>query len=284
MLIPTAVNGYATLANPDTSYWAGTAAHYYINPPGTSTDTACVWGTNQNPWGNWSPYVAGANTDDSGNTFIKLGWNPIYLEPATPFRNTMPNWGVKIDCPDGGCNGLPCSIDPSQNSVNEMVGSATDGAGGAAFCVVTVAKGSTANFVVFNSGGSQNDNGGQFYQASASSAAPSSAWSAPASSTNAWSSSNSESTSTWSSSSAWSSSAWASSSWSGNSTSSYHAHSTEAPKPSNTPYTSLPTAESTAANTQVASPTIQPVTATGAACSQRWSMAGVVAGLLFAAL
>jgi hypothetical protein len=155
MLIPTSVTSYASLAVPDTSYWCGTAAHYYINPPGIDTGTACVWGGNSNPFGNWSPYVAGANTDNSGNTFIKLGWNPIYLEPTTPFRNQMPNWGVKIDCPNGGCNGLPCSIDPSQNSVNQMVGSASNGAGGGAFCVVTVAKGSTANFVVFNTGGSQ---------------------------------------------------------------------------------------------------------------------------------
>ena len=194
MLIPTSVTGYSSLAVPDTSYWCETAAHYYINPPGIGTDQACVWGSSSNPYGNWSPYVAGANVDTSGNTFIKLGWNPIYLEPATPFRNTVPSWGVKIDCPNGGCNGLPCSIDPSQNGVNDMVGSSSIGAGGGAFCVVTVAKGSTANFVVFNSGGSQSDtvsssssghpsssngnggqNGGQFFGQTSSS--PSSAWS-----------------------------------------------------------------------------------------------------------
>ena len=112
MLIPTAVESWVQLAVPDTSYWCGTAAHYYINPPGTSVDEACVWGTSSNPFGNWSPYVAGANTDGNGNTFVKLGWNPIYLEPATPFRNTMPNWGVSIECDGSGCNGLPCAIDP----------------------------------------------------------------------------------------------------------------------------------------------------------------------------
>lgn len=177
MLIPTAVTSYATLAVPDTSYWAGTAAHYYINPPGVDTSTACVWGTSANPWGNWSPYVAGANEDASGNTYIKLGWNPIMLEAATPFRNTMPTWGVSIECPNGGCNGLPCAIDPTQNSVNQMVGSATDGAGGGAFCVVTVAKGSSANFVVTGSGGS--GGGGQFYQSSSSSSVAPSSTSGP---------------------------------------------------------------------------------------------------------
>lgn len=155
MLIPTEVDSYATLANPGTDYWCGTAAHYYINPPGTSTADACVWGTNAKPVGNWSPYVAGSNVDASGNTYIKLGWNPIYLEQATPFRTQMPNWGVKIDCPNGGCNGLPCSIDPTTNQVNGMSGAGISyGAGGGSFCVVTVAKGSTANFVVYSGSGS----------------------------------------------------------------------------------------------------------------------------------
>lgn len=124
-------------------------ASFYINPPGVTTDQACVWGSNTSPVGNWSPYVAGANMDASGNTFVKLGWNPIYLEPTTPFRNTMPTWGVQITCSGGNCNGLPCAIDPSHNSVNQMVGSSSDGAGGGAFCVVTVPKGATANFEVF---------------------------------------------------------------------------------------------------------------------------------------
>lgn len=167
MLIPTIVNSWSSLAVPDTSYWAGTAAHYYINPPGTGAE-GCIWGSNANPVGNWAPYVAGANSDSTGETFIKLGWNPIYLEPTTPFRNTMPSWGVKIDCPDGGCNGLPCAIDPSQNGVNEMVGSSSNGAGGGAFCVVTVQKGATANFIVFNPA-----KAGQFYQSSAASSSSS---------------------------------------------------------------------------------------------------------------
>lgn len=179
MLIPTAVEGSATLAAPGTDYWCGTAAHYYINPPGVGVGEACVWGSSTNPYGNWSPYVAGANVDASGQTFIKLGWNPIYLEQATPFRNTMPNWGVKIDCPNGGCNGLPCAIDPTQNNVNSMMGSASNGAGGGAFCVVTVSKGATANFVITggNGGGSSSQSpakGGQFWQSSnaASSSTP----------------------------------------------------------------------------------------------------------------
>jgi hypothetical protein len=191
MLIPTEVTSTATLANPGTDYWCGTAAHYYINPPGIGADEACVWGTNQQDVGNWSPYVAGANTDSNGNTFIKLGWNPIYLEPATPFRNTMPNWGVEIDCPNGGCNGLPCSISPKTNWVNQMQGSATDGAGGGAFCVVTVEKGSQANFVI--TGGSGSGKGpGQFFPGSGGSAwqdVSSSTTSEAASSTTSWSSS-----------------------------------------------------------------------------------------------
>lgn len=84
---------------------------------------------------------------------MKIGWNPIYLEPATPFRNEVPSFGVEIECEGNGCNGLPCKIDPAVNKVNEMIGSTEDGAGGASFCVVTVPKGEKANVVVFESGG-----------------------------------------------------------------------------------------------------------------------------------
>ncbi|PGG97581.1 hypothetical protein AJ79_09144 [Helicocarpus griseus UAMH5409] len=161
MLIPTEVTDSAELAVPGPDYWCETAAHYYINPPGTGCDEACAWGTKDFPRGNWSPYVAGANQDANGNTFIKLGWNPIYLEPATPFRNESPSFGVKIECDKPGCNGLPCSIDPSVNGVNEMESSSggSAGAGGGAFCVVTVPKGNTANIVVFNAGQSSGGGG-----------------------------------------------------------------------------------------------------------------------------
>ncbi|KAF8253865.1 hypothetical protein K440DRAFT_592531 [Wilcoxina mikolae CBS 423.85] len=157
MLIPTDVDQEAVLAVPDPSYWAGTAAHYYINPPGVSHEEACVWGTKDKPIGNWSPYVAGANAAESGETFVKLGWNPIYIEPDVAFRNVVPDWGVKIEC-DGECSGLPCEIDPNKHSVNECSQHNAPGAGGANFCVVGVPKGVTATFVVFpKDGGDSGD-------------------------------------------------------------------------------------------------------------------------------
>lgn len=159
MLIPTNVEGGSeqVLAVPGTEYWAGTAAHYYINPPGVSVDDGCKWGSTAHPYGNWAPYVAGANQDSSGNTYVKIGWNPIYLEPATPFRNTKPSFGIKVTCDDESkCVGLPCSIDPSKNDVNQISGSqVSDGAGGAAFCVVTAQNGAKAKIEVFESGTSK---------------------------------------------------------------------------------------------------------------------------------
>ncbi|KIW19470.1 hypothetical protein PV08_00042 [Exophiala spinifera] len=311
MLIPTSVSDYATLAVPDTSYWCGTAAHYYINPPGIDTETACVWGTHANPYGNWSPYVAGANVDKSGNTFIKLGWNPIYLEPTTPFRNDMPNWGVKVDCPNGGCHGLPCSIDPSQNQVNQMVGSASDGAGGGAFCVVTVDQGATANFVVFSSGGDQSDNnsngnsnsgsssgsgssatgwnkGGQFYQTTTSPVASTSP-----STTSSTTTSESTTSTAW----AWSSSTTTSSTqvqtWTSASSSTWHSRA-----PTHSPYYSIfnsttistgrvdySSVEATATPsgpTASAQPSI--VSATGAASSVQVSVVGLLSALAFYAV
>ncbi|KAK9252376.1 hypothetical protein V1507DRAFT_391207, partial [Lipomyces tetrasporus] len=157
MLIPTEVTSSSTvLAVPDLSYWAATAAHYYINPPGVSTEEGCVWGTTANPYGNWSPYVAGANTDTSGTTFVKLGWNPVYLEPTSPYKDTVPDWGVKISCPDGGCTGLPCGIDPSVHGVNQCDNEAT-GAGGGNFCVIGVQSGKKATIEVFSSGSSSSN-------------------------------------------------------------------------------------------------------------------------------
>ncbi|PWY66443.1 hypothetical protein BO70DRAFT_383101 [Aspergillus heteromorphus CBS 117.55] len=193
MLIPTLVDELVTLAVPGTSYWCETAAHFYINPPGYSTETACVWGTLENPFGNWSPYVAGANTDSTGNTFVKIGWNPIYLELTTPFRDVIPDFGIEIECEGSGCNGLPCSIDPAVNGVNEMTGSSTDGAGGAAFCVVTVPKGGKANIVVFDKGGSS---GGSSSSSSVGSVVSSISTSVPTTSSVAPSSTSSSSIST----------------------------------------------------------------------------------------
>ncbi|KAJ5975607.1 hypothetical protein N7481_009314 [Penicillium waksmanii] len=160
MLIPTLIEELETLAVPDMSYWCETAAQYYINAPGISAEEGCVWGTNANPVGNWSPYTAGANTVTNGDTYVKIGWNPIYLEPTTPFRNIKPTFGIEIECEGGGCNGLPCKIDPSTMSINHMEGSSImTGAGGATGCTVTVPKGSTAHIVVWDVDGSDSDSG-----------------------------------------------------------------------------------------------------------------------------
>ncbi|SCU98366.1 LAFA_0G17414g1_1 [Lachancea sp. 'fantastica'] len=162
MLIPTLVDSGSeeTLAVPGTEYWAKTAAHYYINAPGTSVADGCKWGSLDNPRGNWAPYVAGANMDDSQNTYVKIGWNPIYLEDSCPFKNTKPSFGVKITCDDESqCVGLPCSIDPSQQNVNEVSGQGSAGAGGAQFCVVTARNGAKVNIEVFetSSGNAKRD-------------------------------------------------------------------------------------------------------------------------------
>lgn len=159
MLIPTLVaggGGKQTLAVPGTEYWAGTAAHYYINAPGVSVADACRWGDSAHACGNWAPYVAGANMDGSGNTFVKIGWNPVYLEESCPFKDVKPAFGVRIVCDSGDCEGLPCAIDPAQCGVNGLSGGqATAGAGGGAFCVVTAKNRAKARIEVFDAGSQQ---------------------------------------------------------------------------------------------------------------------------------
>ncbi|PSR77294.1 hypothetical protein BD289DRAFT_445543 [Coniella lustricola] len=150
MLIPTAVEASATLAVPGTSYWDATAAHYYVNPPGYTTEEACAWGTEAQPIGNWAPYVAGTNQDSTGYTYVKLGWNPIY---TNSYSDVNPTFGLEIVC-TGDCVGLPCSIDPSVHGFGGVSSPETaTGAGGADFCVVTVTSGS-ASIVVFSVDGS----------------------------------------------------------------------------------------------------------------------------------
>lgn len=156
MLIPTEIapGSSAILAVPDISYWLSTAAHYYINTPGIPASQACIWGTKENPAGNWSPYVAGANTDASGKTFVKLGWNPVYLETTSSFRNDLPKFGVRLVC-EGQCTGIPCAINPSTNLVNQVISNfAANGAGGAEFCVAVAESGSKIHIEVFEGNGS----------------------------------------------------------------------------------------------------------------------------------
>ncbi|EMR82483.1 putative sun domain protein [Botrytis cinerea BcDW1] len=148
MLIPTSVDGSSQLAVPGTSYWCETAAHYYINAPGVSTADACIWGDGSKPIGNWAPYVAGANTVANGDTYLKIGWNPIWT--SSSLSDTMPTFGIKIECSGSGCNGLPCSIDPSVVGIGGVTSAdQASGAGGANFCVVTVPSGLTADVVCF---------------------------------------------------------------------------------------------------------------------------------------
>lgn len=147
MLIPTNVSasGENDLAVPGPDYYAGTAAHYYVNAPGYSTEEACVWGTKDEAKGNWSPYVAGANMDDSGNTYVKIGWNPKYIDD---FKDVTPKFGIRVTCDDESkCNGLKCEIDPSKG-YNQVTGGSGKSLG-AAWCVVTASDKASAKIEVF---------------------------------------------------------------------------------------------------------------------------------------
>lgn len=147
MLIPTKVDGddENDLAVPGPDYYAGTAAHYYVNAPGYSTEEACVWGTKDEAKGNWSPYVAGANMDDSGNTYVKIGWNPKYIDD---FKDVTPKFGIRVTCDDESkCNGLKCEIDPSKG-YNQVTGGSGKSLG-ASWCVVTASDKADAKIEVF---------------------------------------------------------------------------------------------------------------------------------------
>ncbi|KAI1383170.1 uncharacterized protein F4822DRAFT_435102 [Hypoxylon trugodes] len=185
MIIPTDVFDTAILAVPDMSYWDATAAHFYINAPGIGSEEGCHWGDQSKPIGNWSPYVAGANTVADGSTYVKLGINPVWQ--SSSLFNTKPTFGLRVECPEGGCNGSKCEIDGSGvKSDNKATG-----AGGSDFCVVTVPSGTKANIVVFNLDGSEGDAGASSSSQPVSSSTPTST---PTPSTSSTSSSTPSST------------------------------------------------------------------------------------------
>ncbi|OWB56479.1 hypothetical protein B5S28_g2382 [[Candida] boidinii] len=154
MLIPTVVDASNTekIAVPGTKYWAQTASHFYVNPPGVSAEEGCVWGSKDNstPMGNWSPYVIGANMDDQDNTYVKIGWNPVYFENTSPYKNEKPSFGIKMYCNDESkCNGNPCEINPSTQGLNKVSGSDSV-SDGAAWCVLTATDKNAVTIEVFD--------------------------------------------------------------------------------------------------------------------------------------
>ncbi|CAI5758692.1 unnamed protein product [Candida verbasci] len=148
MLIPTGIQGNSeqVLAVPGTDYWASTAAHYYINKPGIGTKQGCVWGKSSEDIGNWAPYVAGMNMDKNGNTFVKIGYNPKYIDD---FNGKVPNFGIRIVCDDKSkCNGLECEINP-KDGYNKVRGPSKGVSLNAQYCIVTATNYSKAKIEVF---------------------------------------------------------------------------------------------------------------------------------------
>ncbi|KAI5785461.1 hypothetical protein FPQ18DRAFT_368773 [Pyronema domesticum] len=142
------------LAVPGQEYWIDSGAHYYVNFPGTPLNEACVWGNRNKPSGNWAPYILALKLRDDGEIFVTLGWNPVWLEYATPFRNAVPNFGVKVVCKGSGCKNTPCTIDPAVNRVNSVSHPQNQfsGAGGASACVATADRRSTIKIILFPRG------------------------------------------------------------------------------------------------------------------------------------
>jgi len=136
MLIPTNVESgkEQILAVPGPQYYASAASHYYVNPPGISTEDGCVWGTNDKEVGNWAPYVAGMNSDANGNTFIKIGVNPKHIDD---FSGNTPNFGLRIVCANPqDCNGMERELNP-KNGYNKAKGPSSGLSLGAEYCIVT---------------------------------------------------------------------------------------------------------------------------------------------------
>lgn len=282
MLIPTVVDTSSVLAVPGFSYWEHTAAHFYINSPGIGSE-GCKWGTASQAVGNWATLVAGANTDANGQTFVKLGINPVW--ESSGLFSTKPTFGARIDCPDGGCYGLPCEYKPG-GILNTNDGAS--GAGGASFCVVTVDKGKTANIVIYDG------SGGHSPVANANAAQPSSSASPSPSSSSSTTTTHSSTPSPSSTSTSTSTSTTSTSSSSSSSSPTSSSSSTSTPSPTPRPgifhednnSTSTMTTQSTSAQSSTsssASPTTKDKKNDGGRQQGSTAIAGLVVALVVAA-
>ncbi|KAL9080724.1 MAG: hypothetical protein Q9159_007540 [Coniocarpon cinnabarinum] len=163
MVVPNVLspNVPVQLAIPDDTAWKAPGAphtggaHYYLNPPEVSKDEACGWGSAQNgPHGNWAPYVVGSVREiGQAKTYVMLGWNPVYLEAESPWRQKKPSFGVRVNC-HGDCTNTGCAIDPSVHDINEVNGQQIPGEStskGPAnnYCMVSASDGQEVEVEVF---------------------------------------------------------------------------------------------------------------------------------------
>ena len=127
-----------------------------MNQHGIHSDTACAWGNaDEGPYGNWAPYVIGTNRGSDGLVYLSLGWNPVYLEYASSWRDQNPKFGMRINC--DGCANAECGIDPRQCEVNQMLGVVAPGGKPhpngrgphGTFCVASVPVGTYAEVEIF---------------------------------------------------------------------------------------------------------------------------------------
>jgi hypothetical protein len=155
---PVMAGGMQRLAVPGIEYWVDSGSHYYVNSGGYDVNTACVWGSRDIPAGNvspptprssfpshhastnpskWAPYIIALKEREDGIVFLTVGWNPVWLETATPFRSQVPDFGIKVVCHGPHCENTPCTIDPAVHSVNQISHPQNhfSGAGGGAACV-----------------------------------------------------------------------------------------------------------------------------------------------------
>ncbi|KAJ1642642.1 hypothetical protein LPJ64_005521 [Coemansia asiatica] len=137
MIIPTVAQagGTAPLNVVPKTYWLGTSSQFYVNKAGSSGDQ-CIWGTENQPVGNWGPYIFGGGQGKDGNTYVSVQYNPLYVSKG---YSTAEVFNVKIECGQGNCNfpaGGECKCEKGRCSVDNG-------------CTVTLPQGATANFVLY---------------------------------------------------------------------------------------------------------------------------------------
>lgn len=111
MLIPTVVvsSSSSPLNVLPNSYWMGTSAQYYVNPPGTDF-TSCIWGNSSEDVGNWAPYVLGAGQGSDGNVYMSLSVNPNFSGTLMYSISINCQSASQAECLLGPSNRTPCTV------------------------------------------------------------------------------------------------------------------------------------------------------------------------------
>jgi hypothetical protein len=123
------------LACPDSStfyQWQGkgTSAQYYINLPGYSVEKACVWGSDGDDYGNYSPGNLGVGWSNGRGWFSITANHPTQTKVKLPYTIELVGGNTKCRYQDGQycggdnyetCSSEGCTVSSAGGSIKYVI-------------------------------------------------------------------------------------------------------------------------------------------------------------------